>query len=64
MLLGAGCDTPVGVRCEIEGETLKMWARVFSEEEDSATVAVVEGSTWGPRELARRLKENLSQEEL
>ena len=64
VLLGAGCDTPVGVRCEIKGETLKMWARVFSEEEDSATVAVVEGSMWEPRELARRLKENLSQEEL
>lgn len=62
VLLGAGCDTPVGVRCAIEGEVLGMWARVFSEEDESVAASVVEGSISEPRELAAQLKANLSQE--
>ena len=63
VLLGAGCDTPVGVRCEIRGERLLMWARVFEEDQEWAREAVAEGPVSEPRAIARQLKLNLSREQ-
>lgn len=63
VLLGAGCDTPAGVRCEIEGDTLRMWARVFEEEEDWASGASAEGPCADPRAVARALMNNLQREQ-
>jgi hydroxymethylbilane synthase len=63
VLLGAGCDTPVGVRCAIEGETMRVLARVFEEGEEDALVARVEGAVSDPQGLARMLKDQLCREE-
>ena len=63
VLLGAGCDTPAGVRCEIDGEVLRMWARVFEEEEDWAMESMAEGPVADPRAVAQALKANLRREQ-
>jgi hydroxymethylbilane synthase len=63
VLLGAGCDTPAGVRCEIDGEVLRMWARVFEEDEDWAMESMAEGPVADPRAVAQALKANLRREQ-
>lgn len=57
-LLGAGCSTPIGVWTELQGEFLKMGARVFAEGSAVPQSAAVEGV--GAYDVARRLFENLA----
>lgn len=63
VLLGAGCDTPVGVRSEVEDGTLRLRARVFEDDHDRALVARVEGPVDDPLALGRKLKEQLRRED-
>ena len=62
VLLGAGCETPVGVRCAVEGEILRMWATVFDEERDASAVSVAEGPSSDPAGVAALLREQLQNE--
>lgn len=59
VLLGAGCETPVGVRCEQDGKVLRMWARVFEEGEDVVLDGFAEGPVADPAMVAHVLKESL-----
>ena len=63
VLLGAGCDTPVGVRTEVGEEKMILWARVFEENEEAALTARVEGPVDEPESLARELKNSVHRED-
>ncbi len=62
-LLGAGCQTPVGVHTWLEAEILHMRVRVFSEANPGEAPAEVEGSASmeSPRALATRLAAAVAQ---
>lgn len=59
LLLGAGCETPVGVRTEIDGGVLRMWAKVFEDDHEEPLEAMAEGSAGNVRAVATLLRENL-----
>jgi hydroxymethylbilane synthase len=63
VLLGAGCDTPVGVRTEVGEEKMTLWARVFEDDEEVALTARVEGPVDEPAAVARDLKNSLHRED-
>lgn len=56
-LLQAGCDTPVGIDSQLEGDELQLQARVFSED-GSLQQAAAQGTD--PLETAQQLFDNLS----
>jgi hydroxymethylbilane synthase len=57
-LLEGGCSTPVGVYTSLEGEILKMDARVFPDGGGQPRVATASGS--GPLQVARQLFDSLA----
>jgi hydroxymethylbilane synthase len=59
-LLGAGCETPVGVQSRLEGEELLLRAVVFEDGEAEPLQAEARGHRSDPGALARRLVGNLS----
>ncbi len=58
-LLGAGCDTPVGVLSRVKKETLAMRVLVFEDGEEDPLGAEAEGPRGEPETLAQQLVENL-----
>ena len=54
-LLGAGCDTPVGVFGRIEGDRLRLRARVFEDGEEEPLEGEADGPRGGPQRLAGEL---------
>jgi hydroxymethylbilane synthase len=60
-IMGAGCQTPIGAHTWIEGQTLHMSVRVFSESDlNAAPVEATESASIdSPRALARRLSRAL-----
>ena len=63
LLLGAGCETPVGVRTEIDREVLRMRAKVFEDGHVAPLEAVAEGSVNDVQAVAKALREQLSRSE-
>ena len=63
LLLGAGCETPVGVRTEIVDGMLRMWAKVFEDDHEEPLEAMAEGSVDDVRTVAKLLRENLRRHE-
>jgi hydroxymethylbilane synthase len=59
-LLGAGCETPVGVLSRLEGEELLLRAVVFEDGEAEPLQAEARGHRSDPGALVRRLVGNLS----
>lgn len=62
-LLGAGCDTPVGVLSRLEGAELAMRVLVFEEGEGEPLQAEATGPREEPEDLAQQLVDNLSRRE-
>lgn len=60
LLLGAGCETPVGVRTEVAGETIRMWAKVFEEDHDAPLESTAEGPVSDLCGVAAILRDNLT----
>lgn len=58
-LLGAGCDTPVGVLSKVEGETLSLRAVVFEEGEKEPLEGGAAGEISDPAGVAQMLVESL-----
>ena len=54
-LLGAGCETPVGVITEVEGDDLRLRAVVFEDGESEPLVGEVRGDKEKAEALATRL---------
>ena len=63
VLLGAGCETPVGVRTIITGDRLRMRARVFEDDHPDPLESEGEGPREDPASLARELVATLSRTE-
>jgi hydroxymethylbilane synthase len=63
LLLGAGCETPVGVRTELADGVLRMWAKVFEDDHERPLEAMVEGPANDPKAVAALLREQLSRTE-
>jgi hydroxymethylbilane synthase len=63
LLLGAGCETPVGVRTEVDGNLLRMWAKVFEDGEEAPLVAEAHGRIGDVRAVAAVLRDNLKRSE-
>jgi hydroxymethylbilane synthase len=60
VLLGAGCETPVGVWSHLDGDQLQMRARVFEEGEAAPLESAASGPRTNPKALAQELADNLS----
>ena len=63
LLLGAGCETPVGVRTELADGVLRMWAKVFEDDHERPLEAMAEGPADDPEAVAALLREQLSRTE-
>jgi hydroxymethylbilane synthase len=63
LLLGAGCETPVGVRTELADGVLRMWAKVFEDDHERPLEAMAEGPADDPEAVATLLREQLSRTE-
>jgi hydroxymethylbilane synthase len=63
LLLGAGCETPVGVRTEVDGEVLRMWAKVFEDGEAAPLEAEAEGCIDNIEAVAAALRDKLTRTE-
>ncbi|MBC8646856.1 MAG: hydroxymethylbilane synthase [Thermoanaerobaculia bacterium] len=59
--LEAGCRAPLAGRARVSGEELRLTARVFSRDGDRILEARGEGSARNPREVGRRVAEELLQ---
>ena len=58
-VLGAGCQTPVGVHTELDGRSMRMTAIVFRDDSQEPLRAEVEGDAGDSEELARQLMDGL-----
>jgi hydroxymethylbilane synthase len=63
LLLGAGCETPVGVRTVVDGTSLRMWAKVFEDGEDTPLQAEAAGDVADPQAVAVALRDKLTRSE-
>ncbi|NNC90478.1 MAG: hydroxymethylbilane synthase [Akkermansiaceae bacterium] len=59
-ILGAGCDTPVGVLSAVSGGQLRIRARVFEDGEESPLEAVADGPLEKRLDLAAELRDKLA----
>lgn len=63
LLLGAGCETPVGVRTVVDGASLRMWAKVFEDGEEMPMEAQAAGDVADVHTVAAALRDSLKRSE-